>query len=64
MGFVGFVDDTPTTTKNRALQMADAVNERQQTKWEFLFTTFDFYRDNALGRVFKKANGEVTSMFD
>lgn len=53
-----------TTTKNRALQMADAVNERQQTKAEFLFTTFDFFKDNSLGRVFKKANGEVTSMFD
>lgn len=52
-----------TTTKNRALQMAEAVNERLQTKAEFLFTTFDFFKDNALGKIFKKANGEVTSIF-
>lgn len=58
-----------TTTTNRAKNMMEAVRNVQkvngQSKAEFLFTTFDLWEDNPLGKIFKKSDKDETiSMFN
>lgn len=52
-----------TTHKKRAIYMMDAVKENQQTKLEFLFSTFDFFKLDPLGSIYKKNGEEITSLF-
>lgn len=54
-----------TTNKNRALYMADSIKKTQQTKLDFLVSTFDFFDQDPLGDIYKKAlDGTLTNMFE
>jgi hypothetical protein len=44
-----------TSNKNRALYMAEAIKNNQQTKLEFLVSTFDFFDKDPLGDIYKRA---------
>ncbi len=54
-----------TTTKTRAQYMADSISKIvEKNNVEFLFSTFEFLEADALGRIFKKLDGEVTDLFN
>lgn len=51
-----------TTTKNRALFMAESIKKAQETNQEFLISTFEFFEKNAEG-PYKKSDSEETTLF-
>ncbi|MDT8718250.1 replication-relaxation family protein [Clostridium sp. 19966] len=53
-----------TNSTARAKKLLEAVKEKQKTKVEFLFTTFDFWDENCTGKIFLKTDGSYCSMFD
>lgn len=53
-----------TTTKSRALYMADSIKKTQTTNQEVLISTFNFFEQDPLGDIFKVVNdGSETNMF-
>ena len=56
-----------TTTKSRAALMAESVKEKQNTKLDFLFTTFEFFEKDCLGEelnIYLKSDGSATNLFE
>lgn len=53
-----------TTTADRAQKLMNVVRKKQKTKAEFLFTSFDFFEENPLGKIFIKTDGSVTNLIE
>lgn len=53
-----------TTTTDRAEKLMRAVQARQKTDVEFLFTSLALWQENPTLGIFLKTNGKFTSMFE
>lgn len=52
-----------TTSTDRARRLANATKEKQKTKVEFLFTTFDLWRENSIQKpIFIDVDGNFKSL--